>query len=76
MTLGVQISLVAGILFLVADAVVLVKMVRLVKKCENRTVEELGKLLNPYLFAASVFSVLLAVCMILVVVPAVCLFRV
>ena len=68
MTSGVLISLIAGILFLVADAVVLVKMVRFVKKCENRTAEELGKQLDPYLFAASIFSVLLAVCMILIVV--------
>lgn len=68
MTLGVLISLIAGILFLVADAVVLVKMVRLVKKCENRTVEEFGKQLNPYLYATSIFTVLLAVCMVLIVV--------
>lgn len=62
------ISLILGILCLLAEAILLLKMVRLVKKFENKTVEELGKKLNPYLYAASIFGVLLAVCMVLMVI--------
>ena len=64
----VLIPLVAGILFLIADAVTLVKMVRFVKKYENKTVEALRKKLNPDLYATSIFSVLLTVCIIFTVV--------
>ena len=65
MKLGI---LIAGILFLVADAFVLVKMFLLVKKNKNNTVSELEKYLNPYINALSIFTILLAVCMILCIV--------
>ena len=65
MKLGI---LIAGILFLIADAFMLVKMFLLVKKNKNNTVSELEKYLNPYINALSIFTILLAVCMILCIV--------
>ncbi len=64
----VLVPLIFSVLFLLADAIMLVKMIRMVKKYENKTVEELGKKLNPYLYATCILSVLLAVCMILIVI--------
>ena len=68
MTIGVQIALIAGILFLMADGMMLITMLRFIKKCKNKTVEDLGKQLNPYLYATGIFSTLLAICMMLIVV--------
>lgn len=64
----VLVPLIFSVLFLLADAIMLVKMIRMAKKYENKTVEELGKKLNPYLYATCILSVLLAVCMILIVI--------
>ena len=62
----VLIPLIFAGLFLITDVVMFVKMILLLKKSKDDTVENLGNKLNPFLYATGVISVLMAVCMILV----------
>ena len=53
-------------LFLTTDIAMFIRMIYLVKKCRDDTVENLGNKLNPYLYATGIISVFMAVCMIIV----------
>ena len=64
----VLLPFIGAVLFLIAEAIVIVKMVCLVKKYESKTVEELSKKMSPLIYATGIFSVLLAACMFLVVI--------
>ena len=66
MELDVLIPLFFTIIFLIIDVAMFIKMILLVKKIkDDETVENLGNKLNPYLYATSIVSVLMAICMIL-----------
>ena len=54
--------------FLIIDAAMFIRMLFLLKKSKDDTVENLGHKLNPYLYATGIVSVLMAICMILVTV--------
>lgn len=64
----VLILLIFAVVFLVIDIAMFVRMVFLVKKSKDETAQVLGNKLNPYLYATSVVSVLMAICMIIVTV--------
>ena len=66
MELDVLILLAFAGLFLIIDIAMLVRMIYLLKKNRNGTVENLGNKLNPYLYMTGIISVLMAMCMILV----------
>jgi len=59
---------VLAMLFLILDIAVFIKMISLVKKHKDDTVEGLGNKLKPYLCASGVVSVLLAICMIIMII--------
>ena len=66
MELDVWIPLIFTTIFLIIDVAMFIKMILLVKKIkDDETVENLGNKLNPYLYATSIVSVLMAICMIL-----------
>ncbi len=62
----VLIPLIFAGLFLIIDVMMFIKMIVLLKKSRNDTGETLGNKLNPYLYATSIVSVLMAICMIIV----------
>lgn len=62
----VLIPLIFSGLFLIIDVMMFIKMIVLLKKSRNDTGETLGNKLNPYLYATSIVSVLMAICMIIV----------
>lgn len=68
MELMVLLPLIFTALLLIIDIAVFIKMISLVKKYKDNTVEEFGKKLKPYLYTSGIVSVLLAVCMILVII--------
>lgn len=68
MELDVLIPLIFTGLFLIIDVLMFIRMISLIKKCKDDTVENLGNKLNPYLYATSIVSVLMAISMILVTV--------
>lgn len=68
MELMVLLPLIFTALLLIIDIAVFIKMISLVKKYKDNTVEEFGNKLNPYLYTSGIVSVLLAVCMILVII--------
>lgn len=68
MELMVLLPLIFTALLLIIDIAVFIKITLLVKKYKDKTVEEFGNKLNPYLYTSGVVSVLLAVCMILVII--------
>ncbi len=69
MKLDVLIPLIFTLSFLIIDVAMLIRMISLIKKTkEDETVENLGKKLNPYLYATSIVSVLMGICMILMTV--------
>ena len=53
-------------LFLIVDISMFAKMISLLKKSKDDTVENLGNKLNPYLNATGVVSVLMAISMIII----------
>jgi len=61
----VIIPLVFAAVFLLILALMLGRIIYLVKKNENGTAEDLGEKLNPYLYATAIVSVLMAICMII-----------
>ena len=63
----VLIPLIFAGVFLLIDALMLVRMISLLKKSKDETVKDLGDKLNPYLYATGIVSVLMAICMIVVV---------
>lgn len=68
MELNVLIPLIFAGLFLTIDIAMFIKMIYLLKKSKDDTVENLGNKLNPYLYATEIVSVLMAICMIIVTV--------
>lgn len=68
MELMVLLPLIFTALLLIIDIAVFIKMISLVKKYKDNTVEEFGNKLKPYLYTSGIVSVLLAVCMILVII--------
>lgn len=64
MELKVLIPLVFAVLFLLADVCFLIKMLSVLKKNKNNTVENLAGEWKPYLFLTGAVSVLLAVCVV------------
>ena len=65
---NVLIPLIFAGLFLTIDIAMFIKMIYLLKKSKDDTVENLGNKLNPYLYATEIVSVLMAICMIVVTV--------
>ncbi len=65
---NVLIPLIFAGLFLTIDIAMFIKMIYLLKKSKDDTVENLGNKLNPYLYATEIVSVLMAICMIIVTV--------
>jgi hypothetical protein len=68
MELMVLLPLIFTALLLIIDIAVFIKMISLVKKYKDNTVEEFANKLKPYLHISGIVSVLLAVCMILVII--------
>ena len=66
MELNVLIPLIFAGLFLLIDVAMFTRMIFLLKKHKNGTVEDLGNKLNPFLYATGIVSVLMAICTILV----------
>lgn len=68
MELNVMIPLIFAVVFLMIDIAMLIRMIYLLKKSKDDTVENLGKKLNPYLNATGVVSILMTIFMIIVIV--------
>ncbi|MBR6580857.1 MAG: hypothetical protein IKK66_06115 [Ruminococcus sp.] len=68
MELHVLIPLIFAVVFLMIDIAMLIRMIYLLKKSKDDTVENLGKKLNPYLNATGVVSILMTIFMIIVIV--------
>ncbi len=68
MELDVLIPLLFTGVFLTIDIAMFIRMIYLLKKSKNDTVENLGNKLNPYLYATGIVSVLMAICMIIITV--------
>lgn len=68
MELDVLIPLIFAGLFLTVDIAMFIRMIYLLKKSKDDTVENLGNKLNPFLYATGIVSVLMAICMIIVTV--------
>lgn len=68
MELDVLIPLIFTGVFLTIDIAMFIRMIYLLKKSKNDTVENLGNKLNPYLYATGIVSVLMAICMIIITV--------
>lgn len=66
MELDILIPLIFAGLFLIVDVSMFIRMIYLIKKCKDDTVENLGSKLNPFLYVTSIVSVLMAICMIFV----------
>lgn len=67
MELNVLIPLIFAVVFLMIDIAMLIRMIYLLKKSKDDTVENLGKKLNPYLNATGVVSILMTIFMIIVI---------
>ncbi|MBQ9083513.1 MAG: hypothetical protein IJY28_08445 [Clostridia bacterium] len=68
MELDVLIPLIFAGVFLTIDIAMFIRMIYLLKKSKDDTVENLGNKLNPYLYATGIVSILMAICMIIVTV--------
>ncbi|MBQ6944976.1 MAG: hypothetical protein IJN43_11715 [Ruminococcus sp.] len=68
MELNVLIPLIFAVMFLMIDIAMLIRMIYLLKKSKDDTVENLGKKLNFYLNATGVVSILMTIFMIIVIV--------
>lgn len=68
MELNVLIPLIFAVVFVMIDIAMLIRMIYLLKKSKDDTVENLGKKLNPYLNSMGVVSILMMICMIIVIV--------
>ena len=64
----VLILFIVSIFIVLVDFVLLVKMACLIRKYKNVSVEELSKKMSPLICATGIFSVLLAICQILLVI--------
>lgn len=61
---GVLIPLIFAGLFLIIEIVLFIRMISLLKKSKNDTVEERGNKLNPFLYATAIVSVAMGISMI------------
>ena len=61
------ILLILAVLILLADIGMFVRMLSLLRKCKEETVETFDRKIRPYLRASCVLSVFLSVCMIALV---------
>ena len=61
---GVLIPLIFAGLFLIIEIVLFIRMISLLKKSKNDTVEEWGNKLNPFLYATAIVSVSMGISMI------------
>lgn len=68
MELNVLIPLIFAVVFVMIDIAMLIRMIYLLKKSKDDTVENFGKKLNPYLNSMGVVSILMMICMIIVIV--------
>ena len=68
MELDVLIPLIFAGVFLTIDVAMFIRMICLLKKSKDDTVENLRNKLNPYLYATGIVSVLMVICMIIVTV--------
>ena len=68
MELGILIPLIFAGVFMIIDIAMFIRMIYLLKKLKDDTVENLGNKLNPCLYAAGIVSVLMSICMIIVTV--------
>ena len=68
MELNVLLPLIFAVVFLMIDIAMLIRMIYLLKKSKDDTVENIGKKLNPYLNATGVVSILMTIFMIIVIV--------
>ena len=68
MELDILIPLIFAGLFMAVDIAMFIRMIYLLKKSKDDTVENLGNKLNPFLYATGIVSVLMAICMIIVTV--------
>ena len=66
MELDVLIPLIFAGLFLIIDVAMFIRIISLLKKHKDDTVENLENKLNPFLYAIGIVSVLMAICMIIV----------
>ncbi len=62
----VLIPLIFAVMFLIIDVSMFIKMISILKKSKNDTVENFGNKLKPYLYATEIVSVLMAICLIIV----------
>lgn len=65
MEIDVLIPLIFTVLFLIIDIAMFIRMIFLLKKYKNDTVENLGNKLNPFLTATAAISVLMGISMII-----------
>ncbi len=68
MELNVLIPLIFAVVFVMIDIAMLIRMIYLLKKSKDDTVENFGKKLNPYLNSMGVVSILMTIFMIIVIV--------
>lgn len=66
MELDVLIPLIFAGLFLVVDIAMFIRVIYLLKKSKDDSVENLGKKLNPFLYATGIVSLLMAICLMIV----------
>lgn len=66
MKLELLTPLIFAVIFFIVDIAIFIKMILLLKKMKNDTVENLGNKLNPYLHATFIISVLMVICMIII----------
>ena len=66
MELDVLIPLIFAGLFLMVDIAMFIRVIYLLKKSKDDSVENLGNKLNPLLYATGIVSVLMAICLMIV----------
>lgn len=66
MELDVLIPLIFAGVFLIIDITMFIRMIYLLKKNKDDTVENLGNKLMPFLHATVIVSILMGICMIIV----------
>lgn len=66
MELDVLIPLIFTGVFLIIDITMFIRMIYLLKKNKDNTVENLGNKLMPFLHATVIVSILMGICMIIV----------
>lgn len=68
MELVVLIPLIFTGLLLMVDVAMFIRVIYLLKKSKDDSVENLGNKLNPFLYATGIVSVLMAICLMIVTV--------